>query len=154
MGSCWTTWAFPIERQCGYFQHSIQSWWNPYVSMDQHLIDLSQLWQIKILYNLTDEQLGKPPKYLSLQMKRLEDCKLHPGTFTLNLKIIYCRPTIQTCGSKASGSPWWHHLQSPREQLGNPVLCPAKGYQEISSRGCWAVGQTASPWRWGHHACT
>ncbi len=105
MEPCWTTWAFPIERQCGYFQCSIQSRRNPYVSMDQHLIDLSQLWQIKILYNLTDEQLGKPPKYLSLQMKRLEDCKLHPGTFTLNLKIIYCRPTIQTCGSEASGSP-------------------------------------------------
>src|SRR5712664_1171904 len=25
MGPCWTTWAFPIERQCGYFQYSIQS---------------------------------------------------------------------------------------------------------------------------------
>ena len=25
MGPCWTTWAFPIERQCGYFQQSIQS---------------------------------------------------------------------------------------------------------------------------------
>src|SRR5258708_5379470 len=68
--------------------------------MDQHLIDLSQLQQIKILYNLTDEQLGKLPKYLSSQMKRLEDCKSHPGTFTLNLKIIYCRPTIRTCGLK------------------------------------------------------
>ncbi|KAN0113386.1 hypothetical protein V8E52_007787 [Russula decolorans] len=41
--------------------------------MDQHLIDLSQLRQIKILYNLTDEQLGKPPEYVSSQMKRLED---------------------------------------------------------------------------------
>jgi hypothetical protein len=27
----------------------------------------------------------------------------HIDTFTLNLKIIYCRPTIRTCGSKASG---------------------------------------------------
>ena len=25
MGPCWTTWAFPIKRQCGYFQRSIQS---------------------------------------------------------------------------------------------------------------------------------
>ncbi|KAI0285937.1 hypothetical protein BGY98DRAFT_1071901 [Russula aff. rugulosa BPL654] len=39
MGSCWTTWAFPIERQCGYFQRNIQSPRNPY--------------------------LGKPPKHLS-----------------------------------------------------------------------------------------
>src|SRR5258707_7763544 len=68
-------------------------------------LDLSQLRQIKILYNPTDEQLGKPPKYLSSQTKRLEDCKSHPGTFTLNLKIIYCRPTIRTCGSEASGLP-------------------------------------------------
>ena len=54
--------------------------------MDQHLIDLSQLRQIKILYNLTDEQLGKPPEYLSSRTKRLEDCKSHLATFTLNLK--------------------------------------------------------------------
>src|SRR6266404_5176603 len=64
MGLCWTTWAFPIERQCGYFQRSVQNRQNSYMNMDQHLIDLSQLWQIKILYNLTDEQLRKPPKYL------------------------------------------------------------------------------------------
>jgi len=107
MGPCWTTWAFPIERQCGYFQRSIQSQQNPYVSMDHHLIDLLWLWQIKILYNLTDEQLGKPPKCPSVQMKRLEDCKLHLGTWYLhpNLKIIRCRPTIQTCGSEARGAP-------------------------------------------------
>ena len=62
--------------------------------MDQHLIDLSQLCQIKILYNLTDEQLKKPPQHLSSKTKRLEDCKLHLGTFTLNLKEIHYRPTI------------------------------------------------------------
>src|SRR5258708_36264194 len=101
---CWSMLTYGFRWQCRYFQRSIQSQRNPYVSMDQHLIDLSQLQQIKILYNLTDEQLGKPPKYLSSQTKRLEDCKSHPGTFTLNLKIIYCRPTIRTCGSEASGS--------------------------------------------------
>jgi hypothetical protein len=105
MGPCWTTWAFPIERQCGYFQRSIQSRRNPYASMDQHLIDLSQLRQIKLLYNLSDEQLGKPPEYPSSQTKRLGDCKSHLGTFTVNLKTIFCRPTIRTCGSEASGSP-------------------------------------------------
>ena len=94
MGPCWTTWAFPIERQCGYFQRSIQSRRNPYVSMDQHLIDLSQLRQIKILYNLTDEQLGKPPQNPSSQTKWLEDCKSHPGTFTRDLKTIHYRPTV------------------------------------------------------------
>jgi hypothetical protein len=83
MGPCWTTWAFPIERQCGYFQRSIQSRRNPYVSMDQHLTDLSQLRQIKVLYNLTDEQLRIPPKGPSLRTKRLEDCKSHHRTITL-----------------------------------------------------------------------
>jgi len=75
--------------------------------MDKHLIKLSQLWQIKLLYNLTDEQLGKPPKCPSSHTKRLEDCKSHLGTqyFHPNLKTIRCRPTIQTCGSKARGSP-------------------------------------------------
>jgi len=51
--------------------------------MDKHLTDLSQLRQIKLLYNLTDKQLRKPPKYPSLQMKVLEDCKLHLSIFTL-----------------------------------------------------------------------
>jgi len=83
MGPCWTTWAFPIKRQCRYFQRSIHSRRNPYANMSQHLTDLSQLQQVKILYNLTDEQLRKPPKHPSLQMKRLEDCKSRPGTFTL-----------------------------------------------------------------------
>ena len=94
MGLCWKTWAFPIERQCRDFQCSVQSRRNPYVNMDQHLIDLSQILQIKILYNLTNEQLGKPPKFLSSQTKRLNNCKSHLGTLTLNLMIIHCRPTI------------------------------------------------------------
>ena len=124
--------------------------------MDQHLIDLSWLWQIKILYNLTDKQLGKPPKHPSFQTKSLEDGKLHLNTRYLhpNLKTIHCRSTIWTCGSEARGSPWWHHLQSPHEWLGNLVLCLTKGHQEISSGSRWAVGQTALPWRWRHHACT
>ena len=45
------------------------------MSMDRHLTDLSQLRQIKILYNLTDEQLGKRPKDPSSVAKRLENCK-------------------------------------------------------------------------------
>ena len=107
MGPCWTMWAFPIERQCGYFQCSIRSQLNPYASMDKHLIDLSRLRQIKLLYNLTDEQLGKPPKRPSAHTKRLEDCKSHLGTRYLhpNLKTICCRPTIRTRGSEASGYP-------------------------------------------------
>jgi len=83
MGPCWTTWAFPIKRQCGYFQCIIHSQLNLYTNMSQHLTDLSQLWQVKILYNVTDKKLGKPPKHISLQTKRLEDCKSYPGTFTL-----------------------------------------------------------------------
>jgi len=51
--------------------------------MGGHLTDLSQLWQVKLLYNLTNEQLGKPPKHSSSQSKRLEDCKLRLGTFTI-----------------------------------------------------------------------
>ena len=83
MGPCWTTWAFPIERQCGYFQRSIRNQRNPYANMDEHLTDLSQLRQIKVLYNLTEEQLGKPPKHPALRTKRLEDCESHLGTFAL-----------------------------------------------------------------------
>src|SRR5260221_3001019 len=54
--------------------------------MDQHLTNLLQLRQIKILYNLTDEQLGKPSKDPSSRMKSLEDCKLRLSTITLLFK--------------------------------------------------------------------
>jgi hypothetical protein len=55
--------------------------------MDKHLIDLSQLQQVKLLYNLTDEDLGRPPKYSSSWAKRLEDCKSRLGIFALILII-------------------------------------------------------------------
>jgi hypothetical protein len=68
--------------------------------MDQHLIDLSQLRQIKILYNLTDEQLGKPPKCVSSQAKRLEDCKSRLGDFTLTLKTTIADPQYELVAPK------------------------------------------------------
>jgi hypothetical protein len=68
--------------------------------MGQHLVDLLQPWQIKNLYNLTNEQLRKPPEHLSSATKMLEDYKSHLGTFILNINIFHCRPTTQTCGSK------------------------------------------------------
>jgi hypothetical protein len=71
--------------------------------MDQHLIDLSQLRQIKILYNLTDEQLGKPPKCLSSQAKRLEDCKLCLGDLTLNLMTTVADPQYELVAPKRVG---------------------------------------------------
>jgi hypothetical protein len=73
------------------------------MGIDRHLIELSQLRQIKFLYGLTDEQLGKPPKYPSLETKRLEDCKSHLGTYTVNLKAIHYRPTIRTVAPKQVG---------------------------------------------------
>src|SRR5260221_9370915 len=105
MGPWWTTWAFPIERQCGYFQRSIQSRQNPYVSMDQHLADLSQLRQIKVLYNLTDEQLGKPLKHPPSQTKRLEDCKSHLGTFAVKVYGLKVRLAQIVPGCSGVGGP-------------------------------------------------
>ena len=49
------------RAQCGYVQRNMQRRQNPYVNMDQ-LLGLSQLRQIKNLYNLTDEQLGTSPR--------------------------------------------------------------------------------------------
>ena len=83
------------KRRFGYFQRSVKSRQSLYVGMGQHLVNLSQLWQIKIaspsqanfgcenectdivtqysvnLYNLTGEQLGKHPEYPSSQTKRM-----------------------------------------------------------------------------------
>ena len=71
--------------------------------MDQHLIDLSRLRQIKILYNLTDEQLGKPPEYPSSRTKRLEDCKSHLGGLPLNLRQFITDPQYELVAPKRVG---------------------------------------------------
>ncbi|KAI0039304.1 hypothetical protein FA95DRAFT_1585314 [Auriscalpium vulgare] len=71
IGPVWTTWAFPIERQCGHFQRCIKSRRNCFVNMDNYLCDATQLSQIKLLYNLTDALSLKPAPRASPPGSRL-----------------------------------------------------------------------------------
>ncbi|KAG8961311.1 hypothetical protein FRC05_006248 [Tulasnella sp. 425] len=52
MGPVWCYWAFPMERFCGSLLPAIKSRRFPYASIDRRVTELSQLYQIKILYGL------------------------------------------------------------------------------------------------------
>lgn len=55
MGPVWCYWAFPMERFCGAIARANKSRRYPYSSINRHVLQLSQLSQIKLLYRLTEE---------------------------------------------------------------------------------------------------
>ncbi|KDQ53412.1 hypothetical protein JAAARDRAFT_137326 [Jaapia argillacea MUCL 33604] len=60
-GPVWVSWAFPMERYCGYLQPAIKSRCFPYACIDQHVLNLARLAHIKLVYNLKQELSLKPP---------------------------------------------------------------------------------------------
>ncbi|KAG9125491.1 hypothetical protein FRC07_007398 [Ceratobasidium sp. 392] len=55
MGPVWCYWAFPMERFCGALARANKSRRYPYTSMNQYVLQLSQLSQIKHCYGLGEE---------------------------------------------------------------------------------------------------
>ncbi|KAF8607415.1 hypothetical protein BDV93DRAFT_418081, partial [Ceratobasidium sp. AG-I] len=55
MGPVWCYWAFPMERFCGAIARANKSRRYPYSSINRHVLQLSQLSQIKLTYGLTEE---------------------------------------------------------------------------------------------------
>lgn len=55
MGPVWCYWAYPMERYCGRLQPAIKSRRFPYASLDRYAVELSQLTQIQLRYNLAEE---------------------------------------------------------------------------------------------------
>jgi hypothetical protein len=55
MGPVWAYWAFPMERFCGAIARANKSRRYPYSSINRHVLQVSQLSQIKLTYGLTEE---------------------------------------------------------------------------------------------------
>jgi hypothetical protein len=55
MGPVWCYWAYVMERFCGSLLPAINSRKYPYRCIDRRMLELSQLRQLKYIYNLSDE---------------------------------------------------------------------------------------------------
>lgn len=62
MGPVWVYWAFPIERFCGKLGRMIKSRRNPYKNLNNRLLLLVQMTQLKNTYHLEDQLRLGPPK--------------------------------------------------------------------------------------------
>lgn len=62
MGPVWAYWAFPIERFCGKLGKAIKSRRNPYTNLDNRLLLMVQMMQIKNMYGLHDTLRLGPSK--------------------------------------------------------------------------------------------
>ncbi|KAJ7108094.1 hypothetical protein C8R44DRAFT_636820 [Mycena epipterygia] len=54
-GPVWCYWAFPMERYCGSIQPGIRSRRFPWASIDRYMLEITQLTQIKTVYNVVQE---------------------------------------------------------------------------------------------------
>lgn len=54
-GPLWCTWAFPMECYCGSLLPAITSRKHPFRSIDRRELELEQIRQVKMCYNLTDQ---------------------------------------------------------------------------------------------------
>ena len=55
MGPVWTYWAFPMERFCGRLQSSLRSRRDPWSNLNERVVAIARLDQIKLKYGLDDE---------------------------------------------------------------------------------------------------
>ncbi|KAF7302298.1 hypothetical protein MIND_00797300 [Mycena indigotica] len=51
-GPVWAYWAFPMERFCGTLTPAIRSRRHPWASLDRHILEVAQLTQVKMVYNV------------------------------------------------------------------------------------------------------
>jgi hypothetical protein len=58
IGHIWAWWSFPIERQCGRLQRHITDKRHPFSNLDNYLTLAAQLKNIKLIYNLSDNDLS------------------------------------------------------------------------------------------------
>ncbi|CDO71844.1 hypothetical protein BN946_scf184939.g68 [Trametes cinnabarina] len=72
-GPVWTTWAFPMERFCGTLQPAIKSRRHPWSSINNRILALSRLNQVKLKYGLHEELSLRPPADENVRHGELHD---------------------------------------------------------------------------------
>lgn len=61
-GPVWATWAFPMERYCGFLTPAVKSRRFPYPSIDRYVKEIAQLTQVKLMHRLFDSLRLRKPK--------------------------------------------------------------------------------------------
>lgn len=60
-GPVWASWEFPIERFCGTLLPAVKSRRFPYASLSNYAVEVAELKQIALIYDLEDELALKDP---------------------------------------------------------------------------------------------
>ena len=76
-GPVWTAWAFVMERYCGYIKRStVRSRKHALVSIDNRILETTQLEMVKMRYGLT-KTLSLKPKRGHTSKDKFSDCTSH-----------------------------------------------------------------------------
>ena len=76
-GPVWATWAFVMERYCGYIKRSaVRSRKHPLASIDNRILEVAQLEIAKMKYGLTTK-LSLRPKRGHTSKEKFPECKPH-----------------------------------------------------------------------------
>lgn len=74
-GPVWATWAFVMERYCGFVKRrAVRSRTHPYASIDRHLLEMAQLNVILLKYGLR-KKIGLKGKRSKITKDRFSKCK-------------------------------------------------------------------------------
>jgi len=71
----WAWWSFPIKRQCGHLQRQINSKRHPFANLDSYILLASQLKMVKLIYNITNEDLSlERPVVKKVALELRDEC--------------------------------------------------------------------------------
>lgn len=88
MGPVWCYWAFPMEHYCGSLLPAIKSRRFPFASIDRRVVELAQLFQIKMLYNLRARLDLRKRKRVERAGQKVKGCKSIGGYANFELTLF------------------------------------------------------------------
>lgn len=83
-GPVWATWAFVMERYCGFVKRrAVRSRAHPYASIDRRILEVAQLNVILLKYGLR-KGLTLKRKHVNTIKDKFSECKASPVPFALD----------------------------------------------------------------------
>jgi len=100
-GPVWATWAFVMERYCGFIKRrAVRSRAHPYASINRRIVEMAQLNVILMKYGLR-KKLTLKAKRGRVKKDRFSECMVHSIPFVCNgCQFVLNRPTIYTTSPK------------------------------------------------------
>jgi len=97
-GPMWAYWAFPMEHYCSSLIPAIRSQQFPFPSIDQYIMEVAQLMQVKMYHWLHDVLALQPPKPDMLVCSQIKPVGTHSG----NNKQMFWHCISRSCLCMAS----------------------------------------------------